>query len=174
MTSFAARFTSQSDPLCLHHFNLRSLYFQSLPNWIQLHTSGSSAICTPFQWINNNTFFCYSLLLGQFQLELIYCGKGRQNFASNVTLYPCERSRQNHLVVYYKIVVEDGWLERTRATNQTILHLKLSITHTKACCNLFWYGLKPALLTCHTLVDHNLVPLRLTREKPILFYVGLS
>ena len=43
--------------------------------------------------------FCYSLLLaiGQFQLKLFYCGKGRQNFASNVTLYPCERSRQNHL-----------------------------------------------------------------------------
>ena len=40
---------------------------------------------------------CYSLLLGQFQLKLFYCGKGRQNFASNVTLYPCERSRQNHL-----------------------------------------------------------------------------
>ena len=44
------------------------------------------------------TSFSYSLLLsGQFQLKLFYCGKGRQNFASNVTLYPCERSRQNHL-----------------------------------------------------------------------------
>ena len=87
--------------LCLHHFNLRSLYFQSLqslPNWIPLHTSGISRICTRFQLINNkNTFFCYSLLLGQFQLKLFYCGKGRQNFASNVTLYPCQRSRQNHL-----------------------------------------------------------------------------
>ena len=48
---------------------------------------------------NKNTFFCYSLLLGQFQLKLFYCGKGGQNFASNVTLYPCERSRQNHQVV---------------------------------------------------------------------------
>ena len=60
--------------LCLHHFNLRSLCsrcLQSLSNWIQLHTSGTSAICTPFQKINNkNTFFCYSLLLGQFQLKL--------------------------------------------------------------------------------------------------------
>ena len=75
--------------LCLHHFNLRSLYIQflqSLPNWIQLHTSGTSAICTPFQWIKNkNTFSCYSLQLGQFQLKLFYCGNGRQNFASNVT-----------------------------------------------------------------------------------------
>ena len=38
--------------LCLHHFNLRSLYFeslQSLPKWIQLHKSETSAICTPFQ-----------------------------------------------------------------------------------------------------------------------------
>ena len=80
-------------------FNLRTLYFQSLqslPNWIQLHRSRTSAICTPFQWINNKNFF-YSLLLGRFQLNLFYCGKGRQNFASNVTLYPCERSRQNHL-----------------------------------------------------------------------------
>ena len=45
-----------SQILCLHHFNLRSFYFkflQFLPNWIQLHTSGTSAICTPFQRINN-------------------------------------------------------------------------------------------------------------------------
>ena len=43
------------------------------------------------------TSSCYSPLLGQFQLKLFYCGKGRQNFASNITLYTCERSRQNHL-----------------------------------------------------------------------------
>ena len=62
-------------------------------------TSGTSAICIPFQWITNkNTFFCYSFPLGQFQLKLFYCGKGRQNFASNITLYPFERSRQDHLV----------------------------------------------------------------------------
>ena len=87
--------------LCLNHFNVRSFCFQSLqslPNWIQLHMSGTSAICTLLQRINNkNTFFCYSLLLGQFQLKLFYCGKGCQNVASNVTLYPCERSHQNHL-----------------------------------------------------------------------------
>ena len=29
--------------------------------------------------------------------QVIFCGKGLQNFASNSTLYPCERSRQNHL-----------------------------------------------------------------------------
>ena len=49
------------------------------------------------------TSFSYSLLLGQSQLKLqvsIYCGKGHQNFASNVTLLPCERSRQNHLRDY--------------------------------------------------------------------------
>ena len=30
-------------------------------------------------------------------LTLTKCGKGHQNFASNVTLYPCQRSFQNHL-----------------------------------------------------------------------------
>ena len=47
------------------------------------------------------TSFSYSLLLGQSQFKLQVsknCARGRQNFASNVTLYPCERSRQNHLV----------------------------------------------------------------------------
>ena len=42
--------------LCLHHFNLRSLYLQSsqsLPNSIQLQTSVTSPMCTLFQWINN-------------------------------------------------------------------------------------------------------------------------
>ena len=43
-------------------------------------------------------FFCYSPLLSQLQLKSFYCGKGRQNFASNVTLYPCQRSSQNYLV----------------------------------------------------------------------------
>ena len=101
MSSFVSPVLPCSQILCLHHFNLRSLYLQSLrslPNWIQLHTSRTSAIYTPFQWTDNkSTFFCYSLLLGQFQLKLFYCGKGLQNFASNITLYPCERSRQNHL-----------------------------------------------------------------------------
>ena len=74
-------------------------------NFYNLCQTGSNYIrrepqqyALPFHGINNkNTFFCYSLLLGLFQLKLFYCGKGRQNFASNVTLYTCERSRQNHL-----------------------------------------------------------------------------
>ena len=85
--------------LCLHHFNMRFLYFQflqSLPNWSELHTSGTSAIRTPFQLKNKNTYS--GLLLGQFQLKLFYHGKGRQNFTSNVTFYPCDHSRQHHLV----------------------------------------------------------------------------
>ena len=52
MRSFAARLKSYNKILCLHHFNLRSLYFQSLqsmPDWIQLHTSRTSAICSQFQ-----------------------------------------------------------------------------------------------------------------------------
>ena len=40
-------------------------------------------------------------------------------------------------VVSYKSVVKDCWLERKLARNRTILHLKLSISHTKTCCNLF-------------------------------------
>ena len=44
-----------------------------------------------------HTFFNYSFLLDRFEFKLFSCGKDRQNFASNVTLYPCERSRQNHM-----------------------------------------------------------------------------
>ena len=55
--------------------------------------------------------FCYSLLLGQFQLKLFYYGKGRQNFASNVNMYPCEPSRQNYLVTYLAdITLEQSFL----------------------------------------------------------------
>ena len=39
-----------------------------------------------------------------------------------------------------------GWKEREPKTELSIKHRKLSITHYfKACCNLFWCGLKPAL-----------------------------
>ena len=67
---------------------------------MHLHRSETSPMWTSFQWTNNkNTLpLVAAILLGQFQLKLFYCGKGRQNFPSNVTLYPCERSRQNHLV----------------------------------------------------------------------------
>ena len=40
--------------------------------------------------------------------QVILLWNGRQNFALNVTLYPCERSRQNHLdwlLVHYAITV---------------------------------------------------------------------
>ena len=56
----------------------------------------------------------------------------------------------------YKTVVKDDCLEGTRARSRIIRkHPNLSIAHYfKTCCNLFWYGLKPALLISHTLVDH--------------------
>ena len=47
-----------------------------------------------------HTSFCYSPLLGKFQLKQFYCRKGPQNFALNITLYPYEPPRQNHLVVF--------------------------------------------------------------------------
>ena len=48
-----------------------------------------------------------------------------------------------------------GWKEQEPEAELSAKHLKLSIAHYfKACCNLFWYGLKPALLISHTLVDH--------------------
>ena len=39
-----------------------------------------------------------------------------------------------------------GLKEREPETELSIKNLKLSIAHFKTCCNLFWYGLKPALL----------------------------
>ena len=48
-----------------------------------------------------------------------------------------------------------GWKEQEPEAELSVKHLKLSIAHYfEACCNLFWYGLKPALLISHTLVDH--------------------
>ena len=47
-----------------------------------------------------------------------------------------------------------GWKEQEPEAALSVKHLKLSIAHYfKACCNLFWYGLKPALLISYTLVD---------------------
>ena len=47
-----------------------------------------------------------------------------------------------------------GWKEQEPETEMSIKHLELSITHyIDACCNLFWYGLKAALLIPHILVD---------------------
>ena len=51
-----------------------------------------------------------------------------------------------------------GWKEQEPETELSIKHLKLSIAHDfKACCNLFWYGLKPALLISHTSVDPSIL-----------------
>ena len=96
MSSFAGPVLPCNQILYLHHFNLKSLYLQppqSVPNWIQFHMLETSpAVSTPFQSIGNkDTFFCYSLLSGQFQLKLFYCG--------DVTLYPCECSLQNPLIL---------------------------------------------------------------------------
>ena len=46
-----------------------------------------------------------------------------------------------------------SWKEQEPEAELSIKHLKLSIAHFKGCCNLSWYGLKPALLISHTLVD---------------------
>ena len=46
-----------------------------------------------------------------------------------------------------------GWKEQGPETELSMKHLKLSIAHFKACCNLFWYGLKSALLIPRTSVD---------------------
>ena len=40
--------------------------------------------------------------------QVILLGKGRQDFASNVTLHPCEHSRQYHLVVTDLITIAIG------------------------------------------------------------------
>ena len=45
-------YLTMSQVLSLHHFNLRSLHFQSLqslPNWIQLPSSETSPVCSSFQ-----------------------------------------------------------------------------------------------------------------------------
>ena len=62
---------------------------------MQLDTSETSPVSMNKQ--QEHTSFCYSprSLSGHSSSS---CGKDRQNFASNVTLYPCERSGQNHLV----------------------------------------------------------------------------
>ena len=49
---------------------------QSLPNWIQLHMWGTSAICTLFQWTNNrNTFFLLQLSIRQVPAQVILLWK---------------------------------------------------------------------------------------------------
>ena len=69
-------------------FNLHNLL-------IQLYTMKTSPPCTSFQWRDSKNPPLPSIQLC-IRLKLFYCGKDPQSFASNVTLYPCERSRQNH------------------------------------------------------------------------------
>ena len=52
---------------------------------------------------NTRTSFCYIFLLGQFQLKLFYCVKSRQNFASNVNLYPLSVPQKSLGEFYYKM-----------------------------------------------------------------------
>ena len=48
-----------------------------------------------------------------------------------------------------------GWKEQEPEDELSVKHLKLSIAHyLKACCNLFWHGLKSSLLISDTLVAH--------------------
>ena len=73
--------STKLDPIT-YFGNFNNVYFISKNKWQEL------------------TSFSYSLLLGQSQLKLqvsILPWKGRQNFAPNVTLCPCKRSRQGHL-----------------------------------------------------------------------------
>ena len=46
-----------------------------------------------------------------------------------------------------------GWKQQEPETELSIKHLKLSIAHFKACCNNFWYGLKPASFNTSHLVN---------------------
>ena len=104
MSSLPARVNLQSDPLSAFLIwdpcicNLYNLCQAGSNYTLQLHASNLTNVhLISLNKQQDHTSFCYSLLLGQCQLKLFYCRKGRQNFASNVTLYPCERSRQNHL-----------------------------------------------------------------------------
>ena len=117
MSSFAGPSTVRSslyiilirDPCIFNLYNLcqtGSSYLRRKPHQYALR----------FNEQRTRTHFCYSPLLGQFQLQLFYCGKGRQNFVSNVTLYPCERSLQNHLERGLKNQRKSRNLELEKAT----------------------------------------------------------
>ena len=68
-----------------------------------------------------------------------------------------------------------GWKEQEPEAELSVKHLKLSIAHYfKACCDLFWYGLKPSFNISHFGRSFNLVRHQdLTGEKPIFFMVCL-
>ena len=97
--------------LCLHHFNLRFLYLQSLQsllNWIQFTLQKPKQCALNFtEQMTRAHLLLLQPSIRSIPSQIIYCGKGRQNFASNVTLYPCERSRQNHLAaIKWKLKVQ--------------------------------------------------------------------
>ena len=57
---------SHSQILLLHHFNLRSLHFQSLqslPNWIKLPTLERSPECSSFQRSNKGNVICDKIIV---------------------------------------------------------------------------------------------------------------
>ena len=67
-----------------------------------------------------------------------------------------------------------GWKEQEPEAELSVKHLKLSIAHYfKACCNLFWYELKPwpALLVSHFSRSFDLVRHQDLKEKSLSFYV---
>ena len=74
--------------------------------------------------ITRTHFFLSQPSIRPVSAQVIYCGMDRQNFASNVTLYPCERSRQNHLV-YYNFIFQfllGLLLQNTKSEEQVFLH----------------------------------------------------
>ena len=75
----------------------------------------------------------YSLLLGQLQLKLSYFEKGRQNFASNVTLYPCQRSRQNHLLRFFSDVTGPQAERTNTITNRPSVRSTISPLELSEC-----------------------------------------
>ena len=93
MSSFAGPSYLTNQILCLHHLNLRSLYF----NLCNLSQTGSNYIRRePRQYtlhFNEQTIKTHFLLsqssIRPVPAQVILLWKRPPNFASNVTLYPC-------------------------------------------------------------------------------------
>ena len=83
-----ARLTSQSDPLYTS-FQPEIFVFPIFTISSKLDSVIYNENFTNVHFIsmnrqqNHTIFFCYNLILGQLLLKVFYCGKGRQNFASN-------------------------------------------------------------------------------------------
>ena len=136
MSNFAS-LSSHNQILCLCHFNCiisakldPITYIGNLTN---LHL-------TSMNKQQEHSSFCYSLLLGQFQLKLFYCGKGRQNFASNATLYPCEHSRQNHRMFRKKLKPQSVHFHADQFLYVGVFCLQVYclkiVIHVKLSCNM--------------------------------------